>query len=183
MVSCSNLKNTCMYMYNTASIMHCKSILLEILKICIFLYNKLLDSKLHVYLLHGFSLAHTLLSSLFILLSFQKKTGNVFAVDCDPRRGLVCLNLQQDFGTKCADYKVRFLCPAGTIKDTRGVSCRDYCVSRWFDRDDPSGQCDCEQLKYETSVRINAHGINCVEVGTGKDHQDLGQRMTCNQKV
>ena len=108
----------------------------------------------------------------------------MFAVDCDPRRGLVCLNIQQDFGTTCADYKVRFLCPEGTIENTKGTSCQEYCVSEWFNRDNPDKTCDCERLADNlATANLNPSGINCVEAGTEIDYQDLAQRMTCNQRV
>ena len=109
--------------------------------------------------------------------------GNRFAIDCDPRKGLACINSQQPGGKRCADYRVRFLCPAGTIQNTRGIVCRNYCETPFYDRDNPSGHCDCEQRSlgpYSGPIPV---GIRCIERKTGKDYQDIGQRMTCTPLV
>ncbi|KAF7230685.1 cartilage intermediate layer protein 2-like [Nothobranchius furzeri] len=49
--------------------------------------------------------------------------------------GFICRNEDQEF-EKCLDYKVRFRCIAPPL-----------CWTDWFDRDDPNGQGDYEDLK------------------------------------
>ena len=116
---------------------------------------------------------------------FIHYVGETFSADCQPRVGLICQNSQQNDGF-CQDYRVRFLCPAGTIRDTSSIStCFNYCVTNWLDRDNPSGKCDCETLKdfspYQTCR--NPSGAECREKNTGQDWQDVGQVMQCNARV
>ena len=105
-------------------------------------------------------------------------------VRCESRVGLVCINSDQS-DRYCRDYRVRFLCPAGTIPDTTGTSCATYCETQWLDRDNPSGYCDCETLNDFSSSQIcqNPIGIKCRERSTGQDYQDVGQNMTCNVHI
>ena len=109
--------------------------------------------------------------------------GNRFAIDCDPRKGLACINSEQTGGGRCQDYRVRFLCPEGTIQDTRGIQCQDFCETPFYDRDNPGGYCDCEQRSLGPYFGPTPVGIRCIERTTGKDYQDIGQRMTCTPLV
>ena len=109
--------------------------------------------------------------------------GEHFAINCEPRQGLVCKKSEQSDGS-CRDYKVRFLCPAGTIQDTLGTSCRSYCSTQWLDRDDPSGFCDCERLQHFSCSQacIKPVGVRCRDKRTGRDYQSIGQKMFCNTR-
>ena len=101
---------------------------------------------------------------------------------CLAHDGLVCQNAKQSDGNCDQDYRVRFLCPAGTIQDTTGISCTSYCETEWLDRDNPGGYCDCETIRDFSPSQIcpNPIGIKCRERTTGQDYQDVGQTMTCN---
>ena len=111
--------------------------------------------------------------------------GENFLIDCEPRGGLVCRNADQSDGS-CKDYRVRFLCPKGSISGS-GITCREYCPTSWLDRDDPSGNCDCETLAdFSRSQKCqygNPVGIQCREKNTRLDYQDVGQTMTCNARI
>ena len=97
--------------------------------------------------------------------------------------GLICRNSDQS-DRYCHDYRVRFLCPAGTILDTHGITCYRYWETQWLDRDDPSGQCDCETLNDFGSSQTcpNPVGVKCRVRSTGQDYQDVGQNMICNAR-
>lgn len=120
-------------------------------------------------------------SNIYIYFFFAY-TGEKFHVDCEPRQGLVCRNSDQS-DRYCQDYRVRFLCPAGTISYSQST-CVNYCPTRWLDRDNPSGVCDCETLKDFSPSQTcpNPVGIKCRHRSTRKDYQDVGQKMICNQR-
>ena len=109
--------------------------------------------------------------------------GEYFAVNCEPRKGLVCKKSEQPDGA-CHDYRVRFLCPHGTIQDTTGITCRHYCHTQWLDRDNPSGYCDCETLRdFDCSQTCrNPVGVRCRDKNTALDYQSVGQNMFCNAR-
>ena len=106
-------------------------------------------------------------------------------VTCEPRTGLICKDSEQSNGDCRTDYRVRFLCPQGTIEDTSGISCNIYVLTSWLNRDDPTGQCDCETLEeFSSSLTCSdPAGVRCRERSTEKDYQDVGQTMTCNARV
>ncbi|KAJ8258096.1 hypothetical protein GJAV_G00193120 [Gymnothorax javanicus] len=62
-------------------------------------------------------------------------TGDCFHT-YDATNGLTCVNADQK-SRKCQDYRVRFTCPAEFCSE---------CKTQWFDRDDPSGTGDYEDL-------------------------------------
>ena len=95
----------------------------------------------------------------------------------------MCKNSDQPGGKQCKDYRVRFLCPEGTIKDTKGIQCQEFCETPFYDRDNPSGKCDCEQLSLGPYSGPTPVGIRCIDRATGKDHQDICQKMTCKPDV
>ncbi|XP_024912335.1 mucin-5AC-like isoform X2 [Cynoglossus semilaevis] len=69
----------------------------------------------------------------------MESTGDTIDV-ADKTTGFVCKNSDQTSGI-CQDYTVRFQCPDSFCND------RDSkCWTRWFDRDDPSGNGDSEML-------------------------------------
>ncbi|KAK7882738.1 hypothetical protein WMY93_028912 [Mugilogobius chulae] len=73
-------------------------------------------------------------------------TGNVISV-ISPVTGFVCVNTEQLLGKVCADYRVRFYCPAIFCKGQRTHQLLSPgCWTGWFDRDDPSGTGDWETL-------------------------------------
>ncbi|KAJ0022455.1 hypothetical protein NQD34_009945, partial [Periophthalmus magnuspinnatus] len=65
-------------------------------------------------------------------------TGNVLSAS-DTSTGFVCKNADQN-GHLCEDYKVRFRCPE-EFCESKG------CWTEWFDRDNPSGKGDWENLE------------------------------------
>ena len=108
--------------------------------------------------------------------------GETFMPNCEPRFGLACQNDQQE-DKYCQDYRVRFLCPAGTVQDVEvETECQDYCFTNWLDRDNPSGYCDCELISsfHSSQTCPNPVGIECREKQTKRDYQDVGQKMLCN---
>ncbi|ESP03294.1 hypothetical protein LOTGIDRAFT_70514, partial [Lottia gigantea] len=70
-------------------------------------------------------------------------------VTISPSIGLICKNSDQ-IDNKCEDYKIRFCCPK-----------EPNCNGNWtefFDRDDPSGNYDSEDL---TNIQIEYPGKVC----------------------
>uniref|UniRef100_A0A3B4BBN7 WxxW domain-containing protein n=1 Tax=Periophthalmus magnuspinnatus TaxID=409849 RepID=A0A3B4BBN7_9GOBI len=65
-------------------------------------------------------------------------TGDTIAIS-DTSTGFVCKNADQN-GHLCEDYKVRFRCPE-EFCESKG------CWTEWFDRDNPSGKGDWENLE------------------------------------
>ncbi|XP_041062887.1 cartilage intermediate layer protein 1 [Carcharodon carcharias] len=55
--------------------------------------------------------------------------------DCSISAGFSCVNKEQE-DESCEDYKIRFTCPESFCN----------CQTQWFDRDDPSGKGDYEDL-------------------------------------
>lgn len=110
-------------------------------------------------------------------------TGDVLGYDCEPRKGLACVNSQQPAGKTCEDYRVRFLCPADALNSTDGFECQDYCETDFLDRDDPGGYCDCETFSLSGYTGPTPVGIRCREKATGKDYEEVGQTMTCKPEV
>ena len=133
----------------------------------------------------GYVLSCTILI-LYKNYDFMHDVSSLFSctgetVTCLAHKGLVCQNAKQSDGN-CLDYRVRFLCPAGTIQDTAGISCSSHCETLWLDRDDPSKTCDCETIRdfSPSLVCPNPIGIKCRERSTGQDYLDIGQTMTCD---
>uniref|UniRef100_A0A3B3BJF0 WxxW domain-containing protein n=1 Tax=Oryzias melastigma TaxID=30732 RepID=A0A3B3BJF0_ORYME len=65
------------------------------------------------------------------------QTGEVF-FKYDTTSGFVCRNEDQN-GGMCKDYRVRFSCPSSYCTEK-------VCWTEWFDRDNPSGTGDWEDL-------------------------------------
>lgn len=63
-------------------------------------------------------------------------------VDISPKIGLLCINSEQDDGS-CSDYQIRFCCKPAHVTSPQ---CIDGTWTRWFDRDNPSGKGDYEDL-------------------------------------
>ncbi|XP_049915001.1 cartilage intermediate layer protein 2-like [Epinephelus moara] len=61
----------------------------------------------------------------------------------DTTSGFICRNEDQCKKKGCSDYRVRFSCP---ISFCDGGGPRPKCWTDWFDRDDPSGNGDWENL-------------------------------------
>ncbi len=81
---------------------------------------------------------------------------------------------------------MRYLCPEGTIQDTRGIVCGVFCDTPFRDRDNPSGRCDCEIVNYGKKSCPGGSdpvGIRCNDVLTGKDYAQFGQNITCKPEV
>ncbi|XP_064404368.1 uncharacterized protein LOC135349713 [Halichondria panicea] len=111
-----------------------------------------------------------------------KSTGDSLAVACEPRGGLACINSDQRLGKQCNDYRVRYLCPEGSIPDTRGIVCNDFYETSFTDRDNPGGHCDCETVNLPKNSCLGGAtpaGIRCNDVRTNKDFAVFGQKMTC----
>ncbi|CAK8673065.1 unnamed protein product [Clavelina lepadiformis] len=64
----------------------------------------------------------------------------------NPDVGFRCNN---DRNTKCQDYEVRFCCARPKVPECP----RGYHWTTWFDRDNPSGSCDCETKEDLVSER------------------------------
>ncbi|XP_048880465.1 uncharacterized protein LOC125748426 isoform X3 [Brienomyrus brachyistius] len=64
------------------------------------------------------------------------QTGQTFHY-CDTTAGFACMNSENK--KPCLDYQVRFQCPPSFCP---------VCWTQWFDRDDPSGVGDFENLLY-----------------------------------
>ena len=112
--------------------------------------------------------------------------GDVFAIACEPRRGLACINNWQKSGKKCDDYKLRYLCPEGSIQDTRGIVCSEFCDTAFVDRDNPSGHCDCEVVndgQKSCPGGATPAGIRCNDKCTGRDYAEFKQNITCKPDV
>ena len=112
--------------------------------------------------------------------------GDVLSIACEPRRGLACVNSDQQSGKQCNDYRVRYLCPEGTIPDTRGIVCDEFTETSFTDRDNPGGHCDCETVNSPQSScpgSATPAGIRCNDVTTGGDFAVFGQKMTCKPDV
>uniref|UniRef100_A0A3B4AAX2 WxxW domain-containing protein n=1 Tax=Periophthalmus magnuspinnatus TaxID=409849 RepID=A0A3B4AAX2_9GOBI len=91
-------------------------------------------------------------------------TGNVITMT-DTRNGFVCKNSDQQPGSECANYEVRFLCPQEFCHPK-------VCWTRWFDQDSPSGIGDFELL---CDLRAENPGQICesplyIEVVTKHNH-------------
>uniref|UniRef100_A0A4W3I6Y4 WxxW domain-containing protein n=1 Tax=Callorhinchus milii TaxID=7868 RepID=A0A4W3I6Y4_CALMI len=70
--------------------------------------------------------------------------------------GFSCENKHQN-GGKCKDYKIRYKCPEDFCKD-------DTCYTKWFDRDNPSGNGDFEttpEIQQEYPDQICKDPISC----------------------
>ncbi len=126
---------------------------------------------------------------MIILFYLQKKynlynyiAGNFLAHACTPRTGLICVNSHQKSGKQCEDYRLRYLCPQGSIQDKTGIECRTFCDTGFTDDDNPSGYCDCERGP-SCPGGVAPAGIRCLEVKTNKDYKQLGQNITCQPDV
>ncbi|XP_033112708.1 cartilage intermediate layer protein 1-like [Anneissia japonica] len=100
----------------------------------------------------------------------QPYTSTDDTVSCCPSAGLVCK--QAENGNSCADYRVRFLCPDKW--------------TQWFDRDNPSGTGDWENVPNLYSENPNTmcekpSGIECRTTG-GNSYRSTGQTLTCCAK-
>ncbi|XP_073731406.1 mucin-5AC [Misgurnus anguillicaudatus] len=85
-----------------------------------------------------------------------QQTLSIFQI-FDPLLGFACVNGK----VSCQDYRVRFTCPQSF--------CQSKCVTRWFDRDDPSGNGDYETLsdllnEYPGLICQNPIGIEAQTV-------------------
>nr|XP_061797061.1 mucin-5AC-like [Nerophis lumbriciformis] len=83
--------------------------------------------------------------------------GNVIHVS-DTTTGFICQNRDQPQNGRCADYKVRFLCPHEFCKPKETPEC----WTSWFDRDNPSGTGDYEtlsRLREENPSKICEHPV------------------------
>ena len=112
--------------------------------------------------------------------------GDFLSVACEPRGGLACINSDQRLGKQCNDYRVRYLCPEGSIPDTRGIVCNDFYETSFTDRDDPSGRCDCETVNLPKNSCLGGAtpaGIRCNDVRTNRDFAVFEQKMTCKPDV
>ncbi len=81
---------------------------------------------------------------------------------------------------------MRYLCPEGSIPDTRGIVCNYFYETPFTDRDNPSGRCDCETINRPQNPCPGGAapaGIRCNDVRTSRDFAVFGQRMTCKPDV
>ncbi|XP_055515432.1 uncharacterized protein LOC129711657 [Leucoraja erinacea] len=73
-------------------------------------------------------------------------SGNIVS-NCNVISGFTCVNAEQTDG-RCEDYRIRFTCPDSFCN----------CKTQWFDRDDPSGHGDYEDL---TNLRNENPDLIC----------------------
>ncbi|XP_037605933.1 uncharacterized protein LOC119476605 [Sebastes umbrosus] len=90
--------------------------------------------------------------------------GNVIS-RIDTNVGFVCRNQDQPRNKRCSDYKVRFRCPAAYCKVPD-----PGCYTQYFDRDNPSGTGDWENLfnlhrEYPGKICSNPIAIEAVTLG------------------
>ncbi len=82
---------------------------------------------------------------------------------------------------------MRYLCPEGSIPDTRGsIVCNYFYETPFTNCDDPSGRCDCETInRPQNSCPGGAAlaGIRCNDVRTSRYFAVFGQKMTCKPDV
>ena len=104
-------------------------------------------------------------------------------VTCEPRSGLVCVNSQQGNGA-CADYRVRFLCPCGSVNYNYVASCSYRCWTNWLDRDNPSGNGDFETIADFSASQTcpSPIGADCRVKSTLADWTTTGQTYVCNAR-
>ncbi|XP_051895336.1 uncharacterized protein LOC127583413 [Pristis pectinata] len=101
---------------------------------------------------------------------------------CNVSTGFICVNNEQSDG-RCEDYRIRFTCPQSFCAvTTPPVS---TCKTEWFDRDNPSGQGDYEDLnnlRNEFPNRICTHPVACeVETTSGVPTSQTGENIRrCN---
>ncbi|XP_069771676.1 mucin-5AC, partial [Narcine bancroftii] len=74
-------------------------------------------------------------------------TGDAVS-SCNVISGFTCVNAEQNDGT-CEDYRIRFICPESFCN----------CKTQWFDRDDPTGFGDYEDL---TNLQNEYPGHICL---------------------
>ncbi|XP_078095332.1 uncharacterized protein LOC144510017 isoform X4 [Mustelus asterias] len=90
--------------------------------------------------------------------------------ECNISSGFVCVNNEQPDGS-CEDYRIRFICPETFC------SCR----TEWFDRDNPSGNGDYEDLvnlRKEYPGQICSKPVACeVETTSGVPASDTGDNI------
>ncbi|XP_038629499.1 uncharacterized protein si:dkey-205h13.2 isoform X1 [Scyliorhinus canicula] len=90
--------------------------------------------------------------------------------DCSISTGFSCVNKEQEDGS-CEDYKIRFTCPEAFCN----------CQTQWFDRDDPSGNGDNEDLvnlRNEYPNQICSNPIGCeVETTSGIPGSSTGENI------
>lgn len=95
------------------------------------------------------------------------ETGDTVQMDKD--FGFVCKNADQKF-KKCSDYRVRFSCPPEFCAE-------EVCWTSWFDRDNPSGTGDWEDMK---NLQIQYPGKICnkpkyIEAARKKDNKPASE--------
>ncbi|XP_060707891.1 uncharacterized protein LOC132833546 [Hemiscyllium ocellatum] len=81
--------------------------------------------------------------------------------ECSVSSGFICTNKDQQDG-KCEDFKIRFTCPESFCS----------CKTEWFDRDDPSGKGDSEDLvnlRKDYPEQICSNPIACEVATTAGD--------------
>ncbi|XP_078414425.1 mucin-5AC isoform X1 [Cetorhinus maximus] len=87
--------------------------------------------------------------------------------ECSISTGFACVNDEQNDGS-CEDYRIRFVCPESFCN----------CQTQWFDRDDPSGKGDYEDLvnlRTEYPDQICSHPTACeVETTSGIPASNTG---------
>ncbi|XP_042359865.1 uncharacterized protein LOC121955842 [Plectropomus leopardus] len=84
------------------------------------------------------------------LLGFSAAAVGDVIYKIDTTSGFICRNQDQCMKNRCKDYEVRFSCPASFCG----------CWTAWFDRDDPSGAGDWEDL---SSLRNENPGKICSQ--------------------
>ncbi|XP_059494000.1 uncharacterized protein si:dkey-205h13.2 [Stegostoma tigrinum] len=96
--------------------------------------------------------------------------------ECSISSGFTCVNAKQDDGT-CEDYRIRFICPE--------AFCNNNCKTQWFDRDNPTGKGDYEDLvnlRKEQPGKICRNPTACeVETTSGVPASSTGDNIPeCN---
>ena len=70
-------------------------------------------------------------------------SGSTEFTHIDTNLGFYCLNSEQSYGSKCADFNVRYCCPKMQVGE---CDIKGYEWTPWLDRDDPDGTGDWENL-------------------------------------
>ncbi|XP_037083209.1 uncharacterized protein LOC119103690 isoform X2 [Pollicipes pollicipes] len=94
-------------------------------------------------------------------------------LNCDSEDGFICHDREQADG-RCQDYEVRLLC---------WTACKNLRWSQWFDKDNPSGSCDCEHPGWhdhparhappcptgQTPLEVDCQTLTDVQAAVGPD--------------
>ncbi|XP_049446803.1 uncharacterized protein LOC125897487 isoform X11 [Epinephelus fuscoguttatus] len=126
------------------------------------------------------------------LLGLSPAAAGEIIYKSDTTSGFICRNKDQCKKKGCSDYRVRFSCP---ISFCNGEDPRPKCWTDWFDRDNPSGNGDWENLSNlltenpgkicSKPLAIQARtlsGLSAAEVGDVIHKSDTASGFICRNE-